>query len=367
MIPGKRTGDIAERIADEVRARRRIMAGLDPPPTSPIPLATNRSPEERHQRELAGGIVLVGRGTMKEFFTGLSRGWTEGLRKVDQEAVLAHALEEDGVFDEPEDPASMSDDITDEPLPVQGKLAFGDKAPIFSPLQAQMQAMKPPAPPPKPQERAVPAQFDVPPASIPELPPLLLVEHTNRIGLCHIPVMIWEWFNERERVRAGAEAAYRLIKAETRPFHAPTSDELQAASTAASFSSADDASSVATPASSPTLPETDLDFDRAGESVYKTSLSKWPAEVEKAKKEYYAALPAKLATARELARRTREPTKDEETHPPPTEMELRQERMKKEQRWKADMAGWDIIKPDANVWWDERFRDALRVFTDPKE
>jgi mitochondrial import inner membrane translocase subunit TIM54 len=361
MKSGKRHGDITEQIADEVRSRRRIMAGLDPLPQGPVPLATNRTPEERRARELSGGIVLVGRVTMKEFFAGLSRGWTEGLRKVDKEAALAHALEEDGAFDEPEEP-SPSGDLDGEPIPTPSKLPPGGTVPIFSPLQAQMRAMDPkPSPSTKVEEPAIPSRLDVPPATIPELPPLLLVEHTNRIGLSQIPIMLWEWFNERKRVQAGAEAAYRLVQGVTRPFTAPPPAEFEELSKA-SAEPVEDGS-----APKPAVPETDLDFDRAGESVYKRSLSKWPAEVEKARKEYYDTLPAKLATARALARRTREPTKEEETHPPPTEMELRQERMKKEQRWRSDMAGWDIIRPDVPVTWDERFRNALRVFVDPPQ
>lgn len=362
MISGKRTGDIADRIADEIRSRRRVMAGIDPAPVSPIPLAANRTPEERRQRELAGGIVLVGRGTMKEFFSGLSRGWTEGLRKVDKEAELAHILEEDGTFDEPDEP-SLSADLDGEPMPTPSKFTAGANAPIFSPLQAQMRAMepKPASPVAKPQEPLVPTGADAPPTSLPALPPLLLVENTNRIGLTQIPMMIWEWFNERHRVQAGSEAAYRLVKNVTRPFMAPSPAEMDAyRQQIATLSQEEDVPR-------PTLPDSDLEFDRIGEAAYKRSLNKWPQEVEEARKEYYKALPAKLATARALARRTREPTKDELANPPPTEMELRQERMKREQRWRADMAGWDMIKPDSEVAWDERFRDALRVFADPPE
>jgi import inner membrane translocase subunit TIM54 len=360
MIGGKRHGDIMERIADEVRAQRRVAAGLDPAPVSPIPLATNRTPEERRARELAGGIILVGRATMKEYFAGLRRGWTDGLGKVDKEAVLAHVLEEDGAFDEPpEEPSNASDD---EPTPTPSRPSHTSSPLVFSPLQAQVRALepKPATPAPEVKEPAVPAALDVPPSAIPPLPPLLLVEHKNRIGFTSIPIMIWEWFNERERVRSGAEAAYRLVQGVSRPFSAPSPAELQAAAAAASANTGSEDDSPR-----PSLPVTDLDFDLSGEAVYKGSLSKWPAEVDKARAEYYKALPARLETARALARRTREPTKDEETNPPPTEVDLRQERMKKEQRWRGDMAGWDVVRPDAPVAWDERFRNALRVFADP--
>jgi import inner membrane translocase subunit TIM54 len=111
----------------------------------------------------------------------------------------------------------------------------------------------------------------------------------------------------------------------------------------------------------------DLDFDLDKERLFKSSLEKIPEETEKARKEFYEKLPERLATARALSRGTREPTKDEISNPPPTEVELRAERMKKELRWRRDVDGWNLIKPSTPVVWDERFRDALRVFTDPSE
>lgn len=53
--------------------------------------------------------------------------------------------------------------------------------------------------------------------------------------------------------------------------------------------------------------------------------------------------------------------------PPPTEVELRAERIKKELRWRGDEAGWRIVGPDAGVQWDERLREVLRVYHSTKE
>lgn len=111
-------------------------------------------------------------------------------------------------------------------------------------------------------------------------------------------------------------------------------------------------------------PRSDLQFDRDAETYYKTSLSSIPADIEKARKKYYDALPAQLETARAISRGTREMTKDEKENPPPTEVELRAERMKKEKRWRGDLEGWEIVKPEQDVAWDERFTHALRVFVD---
>jgi import inner membrane translocase subunit TIM54 len=29
------------------------------------------------------------------------------------------------------------------------------------------------------------------------------------------------------------------------------------------------------------------------------------------------------------------------------------------------LEGWEVVRPDVGVVWDERFRDVLRVFADP--
>lgn len=96
-------------------------------------------------------------------------------------------------------------------------------------------------------------------------------------------------------------------------------------------------------------------------------MKKYAESVEKIRTGYYKALPDKLKTARDLARGKREPTKDEINYPPPTEVELRAERLKKELRWRSDVAGWDIIKPESPVAFDERFNGALEIFVDPPE
>jgi mitochondrial import inner membrane translocase subunit TIM54 len=366
MVIGKKHGDLAELIAEQIKTKRRIAAGLEPPPQSSIPQPVKFSPEEQRRRELAGGLVIVGRNTFKELMHGLKRGWTDPLDKVDKEAQLAHELELDGAFDEPNEPDVSPSGLgaDGEPIPTPSRLQSSNTpVPIFSPLQAQMRAMDKPAAhiqqeDTKPNVKAVPAHLNAPPALIPRLPPLLLVAHTNLIGLSQIPHMLWDFVNERHRVRAGAEAGLRLVYSQTRPFIGPSTSIPASSETLVDPAASPDSTSLS-------IPTSDLDFDRLGESYYKSSLNDWPSEVEKARKTYYTELSKKLETARALARRTREPTKDELANPPPTEQELRQERMKKEQRWRADMKGWSIIKPDAEVEWDERFRDALSVFADP--
>ncbi|KAF9052837.1 inner membrane protein import complex subunit Tim54-domain-containing protein [Panaeolus papilionaceus] len=315
LVPGKRHGDIAKRVAEDVRKRRRIDDGLDQDSDVTKALPTYKSPTERRKQELNGGIVIVGRPTFKEFMAGLTKGWTQGLEKVDDDEKLAHLLEDDGRFDEPE-----------EPLPMQPKQS---SPPSYTPKMPSV-------------------DYNAPPTFIPELPPLLLVPFTNYIGIKQIPLMIWGFFNQRHKVLSGAEAGYRLVMQSTRPINVPN---------ACSTSFGDE--------NAPVLQDGDLNFDKGAEAYYKKSLDDLEEDIEVSRKKYYEKLPEKLATARALTRGTREPTKEEYENPPPTEVELRAERLKKERRWRDDVVGWNTIKSGSPVAWDPRFQDALKVFCNP--
>ena len=313
------------------------------------------TPEEIRARALKGGSIIVGRMTFKEYMEGLRRGWTEPPQAVDREDSIAHALSEDGVFDEVET-GDSSADLDGEPIPTKSRLLPSKAPQAFSPLQV-------PASPTPSSLTSTTADTSTytPPDTIPSQPPLLLLPFTNYIGFRQIPLMIADFFMQRKKVQEGAEAAYRLIKAQTRPFIAPppTSDN----------------SSLPVPEplfDRDVPPErtkeiTDLDFDCEAETYYNSSPQKFLANIGKAREEYYKDLPKRLATARALARGEREPTKDEANYPPPTEMELRAERLKKELRWRGDEEGWAIVRSDADVPWDERFRNSLRVFTDESD
>jgi import inner membrane translocase subunit TIM54 len=350
MIKGRGHGDIARRIAEEVKSRRRVALGLDTPTVPTLPVPTYMSPEETRKYELKGGVVIIGRHTFKEFMAGLKRGWTDSLERVDADEVLARELEDDGHFDEPDLPPEEANFGDGEKGHVGPSSHFpsAKSSPVYSPLQTIPQSR----PQPTRKTDSISPSMDALPSAIPNLPPLLLVPFTNFIGFTQIPYMIWDFFNQRHKCRAGAEAAYRLIKNETRPIEAATY-------------ATDLSQTSATKTHSLDVPHNDLDFDRNAESYFKRSFASTPADIEKARQKYYDALPAKLETARSLLRGIREMTKEENLHPPPTEVELRAERMEKEKRWRNDLEGWAIVNPDQEVTWDERFRESLRVFVEP--
>ncbi len=359
MINGRRHGDLANKIADTIKAQRRLDVGLDQHIQSVMQLP-NSSPADKRRRELEGGIVIVGRPAFKEFLAGLKRGWTEGLEIVDREEKLANELQSDGRFDEPTGESTVElGDVDGEPIPTASRLPPSSSFSVFTPPHLRAPE-SPTRSSPVPAHSDIPDSVNAPPTIIPPLPSLLLVPFTNHIGLTQIPHMILEFFNERHKVRSGAEAAYKLIMNETRPFLAPppslTSEFLDDDSPSQSHLSE---------LSSSPLP-TDIEFGTDAEPYYKKSfVESFTSEIAKAREEYYKTLPEKLATARALSRAEREPTKDERNFPPPTEVELRAERLKKEVRWRGDEAGWEIIKPSKKVEWDERFRGVLQVFVEP--
>lgn len=350
MIKGRRHGDIATRVADDIRLQRRLALGIDQPPFSPMQLPNN-SLEDKRRRDLEGGIILIGRPTFKEFMAGLRRGWTDTLEIPDREDELARTLASDSVFDEPEHVGDDGPALEGEPIATNSRLAPSRPLGVFSP-----DIIAPPSSSRTKIGSSIPDHLNAPPASIPPIPPLLLVSFVNSIGFTQIPRMIWEFFNERHNVRSGAEAAYRLIQGSVRPFSA-SSPSITPADL-----DTDGSTSPGRPFFSESGPS-DLDFDKDAESYYKSStIRSFKTNIEKAREEYYKTLPAKLEVARAIARGTREATDEERKNPPPTEVELRAERLKKELRWRNDERGWDIVKPEAETEWDERFRENLKVF-----
>jgi hypothetical protein len=149
IIAGKRHGDLATRVANDIKSERRVALGLDPPLLSAAALSIKGMIETKRRRVHEGGTVIVGRPAFKEYMAGLRRGWTESLERVEEDERLSRELETDGHFDEPEvSPGSSSDDFTDaEPIPTPSRLPPSRPAGLYSPLST---VNRPPAGPPSP-------------------------------------------------------------------------------------------------------------------------------------------------------------------------------------------------------------------------
>src|SRR6266478_400512 len=178
IIAGKRHGDLAARVASDIKTERRIALGLDPPLLSAPSLKIKGMTETKRRRVHEGGIVIVGRPAFREYMAGLRRGWTESLERVDDDERLSRQLESDGHFDEPEvSLGSPSDDLADaEPIPTPSRLPPSPPPGLYSPLSTTLHP--PPSSPSAPAMRDPGADVP-PPVSLPPQPTLLLVPFVN--------------------------------------------------------------------------------------------------------------------------------------------------------------------------------------------
>ncbi|KAF8447764.1 inner membrane protein import complex subunit Tim54-domain-containing protein [Boletus edulis BED1] len=340
IVATRHSGDLAERVASTVIKDRRRAIGLDQSIGLPLVLPNQPTQEQKHVQELEGGIILVGRHTFKEYMAGLKRGWSGGLELIDREEKLAQDLASDGTFDDTYEynssPVGIVDDPNAEPIPTLSRLPPSQNAISFSPINL-----------PNPSKHQNPPLIDsTPPETIPSQPPLLLVPCVNYVGLRFIPHMIWGFFNERHKTQIGCEAAYSLVMNKTREFQGPDSivDDFQPGEGLESGQPQGG----------------DLDFGLSSEAVLAPHSP--VSNIASSRKSYHKTLPERLATARQLARGEREPTKEEEKTPPPSEVELRAERLNKELRWRGEEEAWRVVEPGSGVSWDERFRGVLKVF-----
>ncbi|KDN52841.1 hypothetical protein K437DRAFT_219929 [Tilletiaria anomala UBC 951] len=347
---GRRYGGLAKDLTDAIHSRRRKLAGVEDWSSSPLlaPDGSGRgpvslTPQQVLERELEGGIVLVGRPALKEWLWALKEGWANDIpiKAVDPNDSLAAELTHDGVFEASTlDGASSkfqqdstpfhSNELATNSTPSNiaskiGTSLFSRKIPHATGSGSTGQAL--------PALQLVPAQ-----------PPLCFVDFTNLIGWRNIPRRMARFFRRRDDVKLGGEAALRLIygsKESARPFDAPETGAFT---------------------SSPPQGG-DLDWGLEGERFYPPFFTKIPDDVAKAKESYYKSLFDRLKVSREIAS-GREMTKQEARDPPPSESDLKVERFEKERDWRNLLRGFDIVRPDAPAVWDPKFQGSIRVFED---
>lgn len=404
---GTRHGGLARELQSKIQERRRKLLGLEPwmdEITAMSQTQFSLTPQQELQREIDGGLVLVGRPAYKEWAWALKNGWCTPLEvlKRDRDDELAQVLAEDHAFDElPAEPTSTSNssssagssssfatsstpsEFLDEKeralaaLAESGGQEDGAGAPLpsrygpgakfgSSPYNnlgsgpnafngmlgpspaAAVKAEKQRA---RTEAEAAASRLDPkllePPSQIPAQPPICFVDFTNLVGWRNIPLRMYQFFRQRDKVRHGAELGLTIVygtKETAREFQAGRPGTLQ--------------NQV------PTSPPQggDLDWGVEGEERYPPYFLKSDKNIADSRESYYKALPKHLKDARDLARGLREPSKIEKNDPSKTEAELREQRFKKEKEWRNAEMGFDIIRPEKGVEWDERFRGSLRVF-----
>ncbi|PWN46483.1 hypothetical protein IE53DRAFT_322889, partial [Violaceomyces palustris] len=339
---GVKQGGLARRIEDDIQQRRRKLLGLEPwkesdpnLPASPFSL----SPQQELERELEGGVILLGRPAFKEWAWGMKKGWGTRLRleKRDRDQELASVLAEDGAFDEVEEEGGEEKEKGFGASGIVSSM-FGRGDKLGGGGGEQERDAKLPA--------GMDARMLEPPSSIPAQPPLCFVDFTNLVGWRNIPRRMVRFFNRRQDVRSGAELGLAIA--------------FGTKETAREFQVSEDV-----PSSPPQ--GGDLDWGLESEAFYPPWVSKQREEIEKSRKRYYEDLKTRLKDTRDLTRGLREPSRLEKNDMPKTESELREERFRREKEWRGDEMGHEIVKPEAAVEWDPRWKGSLRVFVEHVE
>lgn len=357
IVSGTRHGGLARKLRDGIHERRRNLAGLEPWPSMATPgaplLPFMPSPTEQLQRELDGGVVLVGRPALKEWGWAMKQGWNTSIpsTKVDYDEQLASALSEDNTFEEvPAESTPPADTAGQEEEPAAPSNGFA------LPSQAGMHSLPRPGAVPygamntlKPGAPATPAPAaDAPqlPAvdAIPAQPPICFVDFTNMVGWRNIPRRIGHFFNHRADVQRGVDAGLSIVlgsKSDARDFEAGSGGH---------------------PVPLEPPQGGDLDWGLAEERFYPKRFAKTLTDMASRRETFYNELRTELKASREILRGEREPTKAERREMPRSEVELREKRFSNERDWHNLEEGYNMLVPTVGVSWDETWRGFLRVF-----
>lgn len=397
LTTGTNPGGLGRTLLSEIRARRIAEASKNPNVTTVQFDPTAAVLEERdalyEQAELQAGIVLLGRGALKEYLWALRKGYGEtidlreearlegmglgaGEKRKDgrwerEEEVMVRELERidadaapgTAPFDVPE--AIPTDEIRLDSLEstpaADDPLAPTSLSAAYAPYRIIASAPAPP-PPATTAEDTTPLVL-APSATLPEQAPLLLVPFSHPFGIRQWPAKMIHFFNQRSDVKTGGEYALAIINAQTRPFHSavlrtPTGelqgmlDENLVQEIRAGLHK-DLVMGTSEPTGSP-----DLDFLSETDELpshFRKTYRTLPHSHEFARRNYYEKdLPPRLAIARELSE-GRTPTKAEMDYPPKIESELRKERLEKELKWRRELEGWAMQRAGSGVAWEEHW------------
>lgn len=328
-------GSITRQVHAAILLQRRQALGLAPT-AMPLSLPGVLDPAEVKRREVESGVVLVGRASMKEYLEGLRRGWEGGVDEWEWEKEVEKTLEHDGVFDEPKHAAADAAlDAGDGAAAVDSTVETATNVAPKSNF-AFLSRPSPPAPgtPGTPVTPVIPAHLHTPPSPLPPTPPVLLLPFTNHLGFLQLPYMILDFFNERAKVRQGAQSALALIEGPTTDMHS------------------DDAAH----------------WDEKSESWYNKTARQLPDRLQKARTEYYESIKSRIDLARAYENGDREMT-DEEKKANKVEriQDIQAERLKKELRWRGSEEGWEIVKPETPATWRDNWEGWLKMYQVPED
>ncbi|TIA83769.1 hypothetical protein E3P98_00636 [Wallemia ichthyophaga] len=314
---GHKHGALATTLRERTQAQRREAMGLEAPSLTPIAAQSERDRE--------GGVVLIGRNTVKEYLAGLAQGWKSGVISRDLLAELSSiipALPKPGDEDTLKEYAELETIIPEISIPVSGSAT------------------------------GVAKYLTSAPSVIPPQAPVLLVPFYELVGFAKIPEMVAGFFNHRKSASVGCEAVMKLIDANVKQVEPPYSDE------EAEMVSYDE------PWKQPQTLEykaqggTLCGFDVESEEKIKKTFEDVPKGIARRRKEYYDNLVDKLKKTRQQASREVKESERKEK----SEEELQQERIAKEKQFREDYEGWALARKYQRVRY-EPWMNGLHVYT----
>ncbi|TIC03052.1 hypothetical protein E3Q17_01027 [Wallemia mellicola] len=314
---GHRHGALATTIRERIQAERRETMGLEPASMPPKAVES--------QRDREGGVVLIGRHTVKEYLAGLAQGWKSGVISRDLLAELSKvvpSLPKAGEEDTLKEYAELETVIPEIDIPVTGA------------------------------STGVAKYLTSAPAVIPPQPPVLLVPFVELVGFSKVPEMLMGFFNHRAKARLGGEAAMKLINPNLQKVEPPYAEDDE------------EGVSYDEPWKQPQVLEfkpqggTLCGFDVDSEMKIKKTFEDVPKGVARRRKEYYDNLIEKLKKTREQASRELKENERKEK----SEEELQQERIAKEKAFREEYEGWALARKNSKVRY-EPWMNGLHVYS----
>lgn len=370
--------------------------------------------DAREANELDGGLVLLGRGALKEYLWALKKGYGEDIdlkeearlqglgigstekrkdsKSEREEELLVRELEREDDANpnapfnvrEPDAPAGLGDlDGADAAAPAPAHPASTLSTASYAPYRSITPSTPTPS---EPKATAYPDSHPLilPGRNIPPQPPLTLVPFSHPFGVRQWPQKMLHFFNHRADVRQGGEIALSILLNKTRPFAPPVNrDALNNLEGTLDLAFVDEVRrglhNDAKLEEGVRTGSADLDFLAESDeypSHFLGSYREMPKNHEYRATGFYKELEPRLVKARELAD-GRTPTSAEQKNPPKMESELRKERLDKEMRWRWELEGWAVARSGSGIAWDDKwtsnaggespFRVVIPVSNDDKE
>ncbi|KAG0145903.1 hypothetical protein CROQUDRAFT_78363 [Cronartium quercuum f. sp. fusiforme G11] len=380
---GTSPGALGRKIASDIHDERIIKAaqekdGFKQP--SIVPGMPGYQSWHFQQNRIAGANLILGRVSLKEYLWGLKKGYRQPLLLdgLEDEERLARSLNDEGLFDEPESNLDFDESLpeglrsvseqlrSDNDLTIDHELTLSNpESDHHTPSPASWFGSLTTFSTPNPPTNQIPLSpanqplKTLSPTSIPEQPPLLLVPFDHPIGMIWWPLKLYRFFNRREEVKKGAEVAKSLILNQTEAIQPPTnlSGINQYCGWISNEKEEEEVDFSVKLTGSIHLdflaPEADNHLKKSYKKAFKT--------INEERNLFREQLKERLIEARRFEHQP-DVEGSKSTDEVVTEVQLRQEALRKEKKWRDAIEGWKIVRAGSGVCWDDEMAQSLRVF-----